>query len=928
MTPAHAFIPFALALAIGLSGCDGLAQHTAQEHIQRAKDFEDRGNLRGSIVELKNAIQKSPDNAQARLLLGQAYLKIGKGLEAEKELRQAEKHGVALESIKPLLGEALLLAGEYRRVLQEVLPSEKTTPQNLARIQHMRAEAMFNMGTVAEACALFRQSLELDATNPEAHWGLAQCALADGDHAQARAWLDSAIKTKRRQAQTWVYLGNLAQQTHQPESAVTAYTQALGIEADQTNALQYRAALYLALGRIDAARRDIEHLGKIQPRSSTTLYLRALLDFEEKRFVPAQEKIQQVLKEFPDYMPAILLAGATEYSLGAYEQAESLLKRYKAKFPGHRYATRMLAATQIRRGQPKDGLATLVPLLVANPDDVQTLVLAAEALRLGGEADKSTEYLQRAAELAPKDAAIQTELGLSLLSAGKREAAIAELDKAVSAGSGQVRADLLMILTFLDLKQYDKAIATIRATGAKLPNNPLLSTMLGSAQLGQGDTAAARTAFEQALALDPAFFPAAASLARLDLAEKKPDAARKRFERILERDASHLQSMLALAELATAAKQDRVAADWLEKAAKAHPRAIAPRAILVRRHIVRGEFQQALAVADEAVAANPDNAAALDLLGAAQLAGRDALGAASTYGKLVQRPDASVDTLQRLARAQIAAGKPATARATLEQALKRVPGHVSSLDTLVRLEMREGRTDQALTAARQIQTLHPGLALGFEREGDILLHLKRPEPAAAAFEKAQHLQPQTAQLVKLHRALVLAGKNRQADPRLDDWIAHHPADLQARGYRAEYLLAQGRSQEATAAYEALLAEAPDNTTVLNNLANLYLGANDAARARSMAEKALRLAPDNPAFQDTLGWILLQQGQAERGLELLGKALASLPRNPDVRYRHALALARVGDKARARQEFESLLREPGQPPLRVEAIRRELRALRP
>jgi predicted Zn-dependent protease len=65
-------------------------------------------------------VQKNPDSAQARLLLGQVYLKTGQGAEAEKELQRAQSLGVSAESIKPLLAEALLQQGEFQRLLSEV----------------------------------------------------------------------------------------------------------------------------------------------------------------------------------------------------------------------------------------------------------------------------------------------------------------------------------------------------------------------------------------------------------------------------------------------------------------------------------------------------------------------------------------------------------------------------------------------------------------------------------------------------------------------------------------------------------------------------------------------------------------------------------------------------------------------------------------
>jgi len=77
--PVATAIALAFAASLMGAGCDRISQVTEQEHIQRAKNFENKGNLKGSIIELKNAIQNNPDNAQARLLLGQVYLKNRNG---------------------------------------------------------------------------------------------------------------------------------------------------------------------------------------------------------------------------------------------------------------------------------------------------------------------------------------------------------------------------------------------------------------------------------------------------------------------------------------------------------------------------------------------------------------------------------------------------------------------------------------------------------------------------------------------------------------------------------------------------------------------------------------------------------------------------------------------------------------------------------
>jgi putative PEP-CTERM system TPR-repeat lipoprotein len=614
----------------------------------------------------------------------------------------------------------------------------------------------------------------------------------------------------------------------------------------------------------------------------------------------------------PDYMPGVLLSGATDYSLGSYQQAESNLIRFLVRFPGHAYARRVLAATQIQLKQPDKALATLAPVLSADPLDAQALTLAGEASLLKHELTQATEYFTKSVAIDPKNAQAQTQLGLSLLASGEGQLAIAELGKAATLGSDQGSPDILLVMAFLDRKEYDQALAATDAMEKKLKKSALSRTMRGSAFLGKNDLANARASFEQALAIDPAFIPAATSLAQLDIHDNKPESARKRFESILEKDKNNLQAMMALAELAASNNREKEYVDWLEKAAKLNPKAVPPRVVLARHYLTLNEPQKAQAIASELVNVHPESLDALDLLGTVQLALNDKAGAVSTFTRMTQKAAQSTDALQRLAVAQIANNQLADARITLQKALKINPNHQPSLDALIRLNMREGKPEAALQIARQVETASPQSPFGFEREGDILLNQKQPALAAKAYEQAFARGAGSTGLIKLHRAMTLSGSAAAADQQLNGWIKQHPDDLAALGYAAENAMAGGKNKEAIAYYEAILKQAPQNATVLNNLAGLYQREAD-SRALPTAEQALKLDPESPAVQDTLGWILVEQGQAKRGLELLGKALAQIPKNPSIRYHYAVALARTGDQAGARKRFELLIKDfPGSP----------------
>jgi tetratricopeptide (TPR) repeat protein len=133
-----------------------------------------------------------------------------------------------------------------------------------------------------------------------------------------------------------------------------------------------------------------------------------------------------------------------------------------------------------------------------------------------------------------------------------------------------------------------------------------------------------------------------------------------------------------------------------------------------------------------------------------------------------------------------------------------------------------------------------------------------------------------------------------------------------RAYAANHYTASGRYKDAIAQYQEIQRQAPANVVVLNNLASLYQREGD-SRALATAEQALKLAPDNPSVQDTLGWILVEQGQVKRGQEWLRKALMAAPRHATIRYHHAVALARSGNRVQARAELEKLLADSPQFP---------------
>ncbi len=136
------FLP-GLLLLLALSACD---DPSAEEFLRRAETYRQEGNVSASNIELKNALQKDPRNAQARFLLGQNYLTVRNFAGAEKELLRARDYGFDAARLAGPLAEVWLAQRQYERVLDQLQVRDSASASNKAAIGLARAWAHRSLG--------------------------------------------------------------------------------------------------------------------------------------------------------------------------------------------------------------------------------------------------------------------------------------------------------------------------------------------------------------------------------------------------------------------------------------------------------------------------------------------------------------------------------------------------------------------------------------------------------------------------------------------------------------------------------------------------------------------------------------------------------------------------------------------------------------
>lgn len=892
-----------LALILGTSLLAACGEETSATLIGEAKAKIAAGDYKTAMIQLKNALAEDEHNAEARFELGKLYLEQLDLPSAEKEFRRAREAGYAASAVNPMIARALLGQREFERMLDE-LPVPAGGDTDAVTLLALRATAELGLGRKEDARKTLARAQQAAPDNPEVQLALAQLALADGDVDKALQALDQGLRIDPQHRDSLLLKGDVLHATGKSAEAAAAYREVLRLAPRHTNARLALAGIAIAGNQLAEARKEVDAALKITPNSLQGRYLQALVDFREKKTEQARDHLAAVLRSAPDFAPALLLGGAIEYALGNLQTAEAHLNKVVKAAPNNVYALRLLAASQLRLGRPDDAARTLAPALRTAGQDAGVLIVAGEIALAKRDFAQASAYFEQASLRSPDSAAIRTELGISRLAQGDNRA-LTDLQAAAGMENSGSRADTFLILNQLETKQYDAALASIAALEKKQGSNPLIWNYRGAAFLGKQDAARARDSFGQALKLDPAFFPAAANLAQLDLKDKQPAAARQRFEGILKADPKHLNAMLALADLGLRNQDEKTYLSWLDKASAAHPQALQPRVALARYLLAKGDKTKALAAAREAVNAQPDNPAALDLLGTTQLGLGDTANALGSYRKLVELLPRQAAPLLKLATAQIVAKDLVSARKTLQEALQIQPDFLDAQLMLGGIEIQSARHDDALKLAKQVQKQHPGNPDGFTLEGDTAFARKDYPTALAAFERAHKLAPSGALLIRQLQVFAATQRTEEGEKRLADWLAAHPQDASTRAVLAESLLKRKQHAAAVEQYLLLNKSNPGNLLILNNLAWALFEAKD-ARAATYAQQALKLKPDNASVLDTYGWILANSGKPDQGLQHLRKASAAAPDDADIQWHMAYALYLAGDHKRALRELKSLL----------------------
>ena len=891
-------------LTASFSGCGG---ESTQELLASAKTKLEREDNKGAVLQLKSALQQSPQLPEARFLLGKALFAEGKVGEAMVELEKARDLKHPDDAVLPMLAQAQLAMRQAKKVTDLYGNSSLTDPKAHAALKATVAAAYATQGKLELSEASVKQALELDAKNATARILQAQLMAGRGEMDPALKVLEGLLADQPKKVEAWHLKGEiLAIGKQDTAGAAAAYQQALQIQPRFAAAHASLVNMALRKGDMPTFKAAVDDMSKALPGHPDTLLFEAQSALAERNYAVARNLLQKLLQSTPNSFLVLQAAGTVEMESGSLVQAERHLSQALQLEPRLLGARRLLAQTYLRGGQPAKALAILQPLIEQANVSAAVLATAATAHLQNGQLTEAERLFTRAAKLSPDDTRIKTALALAQIGKGNTQGGFAELESIAARDSGTY-TDMALVSARLRQKDFTAALQALDRMQGKQPNNAVPHHIRGQIMLQRQDFLAARASFEKANALDPRYFPALASLMDMDIHDKKPEAAIARMEAELAREPRNYRALGILASLRqrTGAPPESIKA-LLTAAVKAGPDQAAPRMLLGEYLLSIKDYNGAKAAAQDATATLPNELQLVDLLGRAQLAAGDAQQALSAFGKVAAAHPASAEAQMRLAEAQLRNKDSDAASRTLEKVLRIDPKSLPAQNRLMQLALQGKRFDEALGIAKAVQRQQPTRAAGYLMEGDVHAQQRKLGLALAAFRAALERDKSTPTAMRVHATTSLALSSADAERFAASWMKDHPKDAAFMIHLGAVALDQNQFSAAERHFKAVLALQAEHPATLNNLAWVLLQQGKTG-ALPFAERANQLAPDQAAFMDTLAAALADDGQLAKAVDLQRKALAKATEAaaPAYRLRLAKLLLKAGDQAKARTELETL-----------------------
>jgi len=628
------------------------------------------------------------------------------------------KHTRAREILQALLKalpenvNVLLSAGENEMKLGAVLQAEAQfakasalAPRN-ALARRLLAQAQIRLGQAPKALLTLAPLVDAPDASPEVLALAAQARLLNGEAKAADALYNrmARLKPSDPRLRTIVATAGLGKDN---DNAVFSELKSIASEDRGTSADLALISALLRRGQNDAALQALAGLERKRPGDPISSQLRGQVLAAKKDTGGARQAFEKALAADPGYFPAVAALAALDLQEQRPDAARQRFKALLKAQPNHARAMLALAELLQRSGAPRaDVLAQLDAAVKAAPGDLDARVALISHHFNGSQFEAALAAAQAATVALPESIELLELLGRCQMKARQPSQALASYGKITNLYPKSPRGPIGLADVYLATGELDLAQRSVDRALELAPHLPEALGQAVAVALRRHQPDAALAIARQMQAQRPDSIDGLLLEGEIETSRNRWDTAAAALRKAVDKTGSPVAALKLHHVLTRAGKTndaDALAERWL----KAHPNdagflfylgdaaqtqgngtsaekryrqalAVEPDQVLALNNLAMLLVQQkkpgAVALAERAVKAAPDQPALLDTLAQA-LASEDKLSQAVETQRRAVTLSPNDPTLQlSLARYLLQTGDKAQAKAELDKLVKLGPG--------------------------------------------------------------------------------------------------------------------------------------------------------------------------------------------------------------------------------------------------------------
>ena len=224
------------------------------DYINDAKKYYEQGEYKAAIIQLKNQLKKNPNDAEARYLLGNLYLKQYQNKAASKELDKAVKLQPDNIAYKLAYSQSLLANREFESAKSILNFNTKGRNESIRQVYLGNA----NLGLNQLEKAKHHFEFAVNNNNYEGYTGLAKIAILERNMILAEKNIKQILSKSPENNEAMRLHAAILNLNKNYQQALDIYNQLIEKKVASQGDYLRRGSTFLALEELEKAHSDIQ----------------------------------------------------------------------------------------------------------------------------------------------------------------------------------------------------------------------------------------------------------------------------------------------------------------------------------------------------------------------------------------------------------------------------------------------------------------------------------------------------------------------------------------------------------------------------------------------------------------------------------------------------------------------------------------------